>query len=257
MDDTAYAFTLSTPKNIDVSFEDKSQEATHCFNCGKALGSNAIRYINGEGYCSGECAKIYNNKSLYGGKIREVLDLNTKPLYRNTDIDVLKGNLAHPERIDQVLNWQYNAKSPNGLIIYGESGVGKTRTLTTLLKKLIVRDLIGVANTSLKVFYAGELERYIMQSFTKCDNYDKAISMLSNVGLLVIDDFGKEKFTERFEVAVFSIFENRISNLKPTIFTTNFVGEAFQKRFTSTEQFFPFYRRIKEFNNAIYFKRKE
>lgn len=243
--------------DIEIELQDRSQEATHCAYCGKQLNENSIRYINGEGFCDSVCEKVANNFNRYGTKIKEVLEQSTKPLYRNTSVEMLKGNLAHPERIDQVLNWQYDAKSPNGLIIFGESGAGKTRALTLLLKKLITQDLVGVSEHSLKVFYAGELERAIMSSFGDIRNYDKLIANLSNVGLLVIDDFGKEKFTERFEVAIFAIFENRISNLKPTIFTTNFVGESFQKRFTDKEQFQPFYRRIKEFNNAIYFKRKE
>lgn len=243
--------------NIEFKLQDRSQEATHCSHCGKQLNETSIRYINGEGFCNSVCEKIANNFNRYGTKIKEVLEQTTKPLYRNTSVEILKGNIAHPERIDQVLNWQYNAKSPNGLIIFGESGAGKTRALTLLLKKLITQDLVGVSEHSLKVFYAGELERAIMSSFGEVKNYDKLIANLSNVGLLVIDDFGKEKFTERYEVAIFSIFENRISNLKPTIFTTNFVGKSFQDRFSSAEQFLPFYRRIKEFNTAINFKRKE
>jgi DNA replication protein DnaC len=236
---------------------DFCESAVACSQCGKPLQANAIRYINGLAFCNSVCEKIANNKAKYGSKISEILEANTKPLYRNSDIELLKQNLTHPERIEQVLNWSMTENSPNGLIIYGESGAGKTRALTLLLKKLITQDLVGVSEHSLKVFYAGELERAIMSSFGEIKNYDKLIANLSNVGLLVIDDFGKEKFTERYEVAIFSIFENRISNLKPTIFTTNFVGKSFQDRFTSSEQFLPFYRRIKEFNTAINFKRKE
>lgn len=231
--------------------------AVICSECGKPLTDDAIQYINGEGFCNSVCEKLYNIKVSYETKINEVLEANTKPLYRNTNIEMLKQKLVHPERIEQVLNWSITDYSPNGIIIYGESGAGKTRALTMLLKKLISQDLVGVVNRSLKVFYAGELERCIMSSFGDIRNYEKLIDTLSNVGLLIIDDFGKEKFTERYEVAIFSIFENRISNLKPTIFTTNFVGKSFQDRFSSTEQFLPFYRRIKEFNQAINFKLKE
>lgn len=243
--------TSSNPKRfsgiVDIPFVDKSNEATICENCQKPLDENAIVFTNGKGFCCKECEVAYDNKVLYGAKITDAINDFIPPLYRKTDLNLIKNNLKHPEYIDRILQWTPN---PKGLAIIGSTGAGKTRAITCLLKKLISIDLVGITS-SLKVFYAGELERAIINSFKKTSEYDVLMRQLENCGLLIIDDLGKEKFTERYEISIFQIFEKRFANLKPIIFTTNYRGEEFKARFSDMANYEPFSRRVNEFMQRI------
>lgn len=213
-----------------------------CQCCGKPLGDNAIFYVNGMGFCNKECEARFNNFEQFKGDISEVIYAKTLPLYRNNDIERIKSHLEKPEKVDRILNWRMGNR---GLAIMGSTGCGKTRLLTELLKKLIKEDLVGITST-LEVFYAGELERAILESFKTSAQYARLMTHLENCDLLVIDDFGKERFTERFELSVFQIFEKRMAMMKPTIFTTNYKGEEFKARFSDAQNYEPLSRRINE-----------
>lgn len=236
-----------------LSLNDNSNEALFCENCHAPLDKNSIRYINGTGFCSKECETIFDNRLAYGAKIIDAIDCFIPPLYQNTDISLIRNNLKNPQCVDKILSWSPN---PKGLAIIGSTGIGKTRLLTYLLKKLISINLFGIVD-SLKVFYAGELERAIMSSFKKATEYDSFMRKLENCGLLIIDDFGKEKFTERYEISIFQIFEKRFANLKPIIFTTNYRGEEFKARFSDMANYEPFSRRVNEFMQRINLSKKE
>lgn len=254
----------SQPKPIDsipfsleeslAQFEQIEDQIKACSNCGRPLGLNAIKYVNGMGFCDKACEKAYLNKETYGVQIHDVVEASIPPIYRNTDEARLRQNLVNPDVLDKVLSWEMGAK---GMAIIGRTGCGKTRAIALLLKRLISVDLVGV-NTSLMVYYAGELERAIMGSFAnKAKSYDDLMRKLETCGLLVIDDFGKEKFTERYEVSVFQIFEKRAANLRPTIFTTNYKGETLKARFSDQNNYEPFSRRLNEFCDRVVFTRKE
>lgn len=234
--------------------QDHSQEAKVCSECGRTLLSDSIRYINGQGFCNKGCEAAYFNKERYGSTIQDTLNAVILPAYAHTDIDRLKDGLVNPSVVDRVLSWRLDKR---GLVIIGKTGCGKTRALSLLLRKLITVDLLGIRQ-SLKVFYAGELERTIMSSFNKkAVGYDVLMRHLEDCGLLVIDDFGKERFTERYEVSVFQIFEKRTANLRPTIFTTNYNGETLKARFSDQNNYEPFARRLNEFCDRVVFTRKE
>ncbi|MFI3236392.1 MAG: hypothetical protein R3Y47_00010 [Lachnospiraceae bacterium] len=225
-------------------------KATFCNACGKALnGTDDLHFFkNGEdvGFCNNECFESV----LYAEEISKVMKENLKPLYIRTDKSKLP---IHKSKVDAILNWRPEMHNPNGLIIHGSTGKGKTRALTLLLQELIKKRLYGVKK-SFKVFYSGELEREIMSQFGhNTKGYHALIDKLTKIELLVIDDFGKERFTERYEISIFNIFENRIANCLPTIMTTNYAGDSLKSLFTDLNSFEPFYRRLKEFNKIISF----
>lgn len=234
--------------------EDRIADAKVCSQCGKQLGEHAIRYINGDSFCCESCEKIFYNKQTYRFEISDVIKKNILPIYRNTTEAELRANLVNPAVLDKVLSWKMGAQ---GLALIGRTGCGKTRSLALLLKRLISVDLVGI-ESSLMVYYAGELERAIMESFgNKAKSYAELMRRLETCGLLVIDDFGKEKFTERYEVSVFQIFEKRTANQLPIIFTTNYKGKSLKARFSDQNNYEPFSRRLNEFFDRVVFTRKE
>lgn len=237
----------------DFLIQDNSNEAVFCENCHTPLNESSIRYVNGIGFCSTHCETIYLNKIKFGSQISDALDFYIPPLYRDSNFNIIKQSLKFPQNFDRVIEWKPN---PKGLAIIGKTGSAKTRTLCILIKNLIEKYLVGITS-SLKVFYAGELERAIISSFKKASEYDVLMRKLESCDLLIIDDFGKEKFTERYEVSVFQIFEKRFANLKPIIFTTNYRGEEFKARFSDMANYEPFSRRINEFMERINFSKKD
>ena len=75
------------------------------------------------------------------------------------------------------------------------------------------------------------------------------------VDLLIFDDFGKEKFTETRMMDLFTTVNNRMDNLKPMIFTTNYYGKELINRFEDKDFAEPFIRRIRESTRTINLKK--
>ena len=217
--------------------------------CGSELGERAIRG-NYDCFCSEACYDIY---STYQERISTAQEL-IPPFYRNFDIS----KMNQPEHVlEKVLNWDY--KSP-GLILYGESGCGKTFYASQLMLKLILID--GFFGKSVGVYMAGQFERELLSCFGSRArlNIDDFIGRASRVPILLIDDLGKEgngdRNSGRFETSFFQIVENRIANMKPTIITTNYVGKTLENRFNDMDTWNAIYRRFKDYYDTISFYRR-
>lgn len=227
---------------MDIPFDlNVAEDATICTNCGKSLGEGAILYINGEGFCSPLCEKIYNNKMRFGSEIDSCIENIIPPIYQNTDIDKLPQ--INRQKIDEILQWKYN---PKGIFIWGDSGSGKTRTLLKLIKMLVEGTLLGIGSSYISSNASGDLKA----KFEDCYNKRKQgefFNWNANASLLYIDDFGKGKFTEAYEGFIFNLIEHRTSHQLPTFISTNLAGEALKAKFSSEEVFIPFARRIREF----------
>jgi len=224
--------------NLINQFKD-APKATHCLLCGKPLTDNSVFYINGEGFCNATCQKEYETVYLNKDKIQEVLYNTIPPLYRNTDIE----KLPNPTKIKEILKWEMK---PCGLFLWGDSGAGKTRTALELVKMLVKRHLFGLEDRTLKVFLSGSLRSEFEQSYANHKS-QKFLDDVKNASLLMIDDFGKDKFTEAYESMIFNVIDYRVSYGLPTIITTNFVKDELKRKFTCEENYNPFTRRIAEF----------
>ena len=71
------------------------------------------------------------------------------------------------------------------------------------------------------------------------------------VPLLVLDDLGKEKMTQRLETVLFAIIDERTANNKVTIITTNYTSQGLQDRFSNAETGPAFIRRLKDYFQAV------
>lgn len=222
-----------------------------CTYCGKAIQEGApdvIEYVNGEFFCNALCNKRYENNLRFGEKIHDCLKENVPPLYADTDIN----RLPFPAISKRVLKWEYNAR---GLVLFGTTGTGKSRTLFLLLKRLIEDELIGIRDRSLFCASSGALKANFEASYQRKQS-SSFIDKCNQVSLLVIDDFGKDKFTEAYESAIFNIMEYRTSHYLPTLISTNYNGGNLREKFTDLTNFEPFYRRLKEFHETVFFGTK-
>lgn len=122
-----------------------------------------------------------------------------------------RGMLPNLEAFDAVTNWEYG---PNGILVSGKTGSGKTRAVWGLLYKQNV--LRG-------------------RSFVFLDGYDFSsaaadaarngkerdwMRRMVDVDIFAFDDLGKNKARETVEGALFAIIDKRTAAGMPCIFTT-------------------------------------
>lgn len=115
----------------------------------------------------------------------------------------------------------------NGLIIMGESGVGKTHLAAAIANKLIENDkivLMGRLTTLL------DMIKETFRDNTKSDN--ELIELYSNVDMIIIDDLGTEKISSWALEKLYTIIQNRFENGLPIIITTRFDKKGLISRFS-------------------------
>lgn len=151
--------------------------------------------------------------------------------------------LPLPEIAQRVLGWEYNSK---GLILYGGTRKGKTRSAWMLIKKLFMQGRNFRVMDSMSGFeYAG--------IFSEGGN--RALDWVrnrSNVQVLFLDDVFKVKLTDSFEAALFAIVDHRMNHQLPIIATLNDVGETLASRMTG-DRGNPFVARLREMCETIVF----
>lgn len=159
------------------------------------------------------------------------------PLYRDTDPLKLPCN---PEVTKLVLGWVYG---PKGLVLHGATGRGKTRLAYLLVRRLVLDghsvsafDPLSFAHRVGETFGEYQGERFIREQ--------------QRVDVLMLDDLGKAKLTERAEAELFGLVEHRIAHFKPLIVTTNFVGDKLSDKL-SEDRATPLVRRLREFNECL------
>lgn len=165
------------------------------------------------------------------------------PLYQDTD----PARIYAPY-VQAIDTWQYG---PQGLIFVGPAGKGKSRAAWMLVKRemLAGKRCYGVTATQLAKYAADQWhsraeERNIAEYVLK---------ECKSASILLLDDLGKQKFTERAELELFDILEYRTSHKKPTIATSNADGKSF-RQMLSEDRGEPILRRLQQFSTTIHYK---
>lgn len=164
--------------------------------------------------------KIY--KQNYIG--RKIQNLNFENFNSNSE-----NELAIVIAKDYV-NKNITSANTNGLIIMGESGVGKTHLAASIANKLIENDkivLMGRLTTLL------DMIKETFKDNTKSEN--ELIELYSNVDMIIIDDLGTEKISNWALEKLYTIIENRNENRLPIIITTRFDKQGLIERFSKCQ----------------------
>jgi len=159
---------------------------------------------------------------------------------RETDLDRLPNIKPH-------IDWEPD-NNGNGLIIVGKTGAGKTR-----LSYLIMRNLLIEKGLAVEYFRPGDFAMRSHQAWMN-NRIEQFYGELLHADLVIFDDLGKEKFTETRSMDFFVSVNNRMDNLKPMIFTTNYYGNELIERFHDKDFAEPFIRRIRESTKTINLK---
>lgn len=160
------------------------------------------------------------------------------PLYQATDLARIGLSAAIKA---QVMAWEPN---PTGIALTGQTGVGKTRMAYKLMAKVFFSGVTVMA------INAKQFERWCSKMFDKDDDASRQLTALRRARVILIDDIGKEKFTERVESELYDLVETRTANLLPIIWTSNATASRL-KDMLSTDRGEPIIRRLKEFSTII------
>lgn len=177
-------------------------------------------------------------------RLKTAFDTICPPLYRESDLKRIYGPFREIAE-----NWKFG---PTGILLEGNAGTGKTRSAWHIIKRMMTehgKNCYGLTAT-LFAKYAAD------QWHTNLEDKNAAIEAMSRCrssAILLLDDLGKQKMTDRGETELYDVLEHRTTNLKPTIITTNATGDQL-KKMISEDRRQPILRRISDFSEIIKFK---
>ena len=159
--------------------------------------------------------------------------------FRNTDQARLPQNL-------QALITKKLFVDGRGLLIHGQSGLGKTRTAWIVLEKWWKEHDCP----SIKTYTMRRLQNELEESHER-GKHMRTLNEVIECPMLFLDDLGKEKLTPRLASDLFSIVDERSVNHRPCLITTNFNGALLSGWFPETEMGIAFVRRLKDYYDLV------
>lgn len=167
------------------------------------------------------------------------------PLYRETDLKRIYGPFS-----DAVQNWKYG---PQGLLLQGQAGTGKTRAAWWLIKRemMVGRKCHGISCTEFAKL-AGEQWH---DDSKQRSHAEETMDLCRSTKILFLDDLGKQKMTERAELELYDVLEQRTNSMLPTIITTNATSTQLLSML-SQDRGNPILRRIRDFCDIVVHKKE-
>lgn len=132
------------------------------------------------------------------------------------------------ERLRSVVEG-YDPTKRESWLLFGATRVGKTRTAFCL-----AQSFARTMGRPAQFYTMRKFEATIDQSF-RDKRHGEVLQRIIDHPFLVIDDFGKERLTERLAVDIFAIIDERTSERRPTVITTNLTGDALEAKFAAIE----------------------
>lgn len=120
-------------------------------------------------------------------------------------------------------NWEENKSDGIGIIMQGQNGTGKSHLSIAIAHELIEQSLVNVR--------VGSFIKIAMEIRKNFDSENEVVDHLSNIDLLILDDFGKEKSTPWIQQLSYLVINERYEKKKPTIITTNYSGQDLNTKF--------------------------
>jgi len=228
---------------IAAGIEDKT-EKYNCHRCGKSFSRPATpvgQYIK---ICPDCLDRSIREREDWEERNRQRANQQAwrklcPPAYRAID----RSRLPNIEAHDKVMAWEFG---PQGLVLFGETGKGKTRSAWALLGKLIIQGRrVSALDSMAGIQYAAEYNR-------GASDVEEWIEDLISAEVLLLDDVLKVKLTDSFESAVFTMIDQRIAHERPTILTSNDTGATLAAR-VSQDRANPLLRRLREHCQQICF----
>jgi len=206
-----------------------------CAECGKTFCRPIFRF-DGKEYlrisrcsrCTERHAEEIRCAEEEERRARRVLQWNEAipPLYREND-----PNRLNPRAREVAERFDY--QQDKGIFLHGDFRKGKTRCAFLILRKAHDQ------GRSIMMMRSIDFAKHCATQFA--DNKDiqrdsqRLLDRCKSVGVLLLDDLGKEKITERVETTLFDVIDDRISRAKPMLITSNFDLNSLAKRMSSDQ----------------------
>lgn len=146
------------------------------------------------------------------------------------NFNINSGNEIAVEVAKDYTNKCISEMQNKGLIITGESGLGKTHLAASIANKLIENDKIVLIGRLTMLL---DMIKETFRDNTKSEN--ELIELYSNVDMIIIDDLGTEKISQWALEKLYTIIENRNENGLPIIITTRFDKQGLIERFSQSQ----------------------
>lgn len=148
-------------------------------------------------------------------------------LFRDTEVSRL-----HPS-IQKAVEWKPEGDK-SGLLLHGTTGIGKTRAIWEIIRKQWVESAKRDRQLAYQFLTMRKIEGMIEKGFDD-RQHARMLEGLIELPFLVIDDFGKERLTQRMASDLFAIIDERSTAKRPTIISTNYNGTTLLERFDSRD----------------------
>ncbi len=136
-----------------------------------------------------------------------------------------------------------------GLGLIGETGVCKTRTCFLILDRLHHAGIRVEAVSSVQ--FAKLCADQFADDFRSKGEAREKITACHRARVLLIDDVGKERFTQRVATEFFHLIEERLAHHRATLWTTNLDAGALKHAFADDTKSDPIVRRLREFSEMV------
>lgn len=212
-----------------MSQEEKSTQTAISKKCplGKCDGGGLIYVPEYDAYKKCECMKLaWQNRLLSFANIPKefqelkVGDFDTE-MYDDECITAAKG--AKAAAVGFVKNFSKIREMGRGLYFYSEMpGSGKTRLMAS-----VGNAIVKMQSVSVRFITAANLFDKIKSTFNSEGNeYEEMLKELKEIDVLLIDDVGAEMPTEWTASMFCSILNDRLTQSKITVFTSNYSVSA-------------------------------
>jgi len=167
-------------------------------------------------------------------------------LYRHTEIGRLQDDLLHQgydsRWMHEVLAWQYGSR---GIVISGPTGVGKSRLMWLLLRRLLDEE------NRTAVFLNAVRFRTGVQAAGRDGTSEEFVRRLVRTQVLYWDDLGQMHLTGAASEMLLHLLEERICAGRPILATTQYSGKGMDAQFERPEMGQAIRRRLNEFCRVV------
>lgn len=239
--------------NIDIC-EHGFPKSVTCPKCNPPeIDENAARCEHGNIISEGYYCSICLNAQRQARMEKEIEEKKNRllDLIKNPEIE-LRGFMIPAKYIsssfetftgNEKLVRECMAYSEGGLVLYGNTGCGKTHLAVSIMRNIFINELKNIINSDInpnrynypkwQIFKpVPDLLLEIRGAFKDgaSESEDDIIKKYSRVPLLVLDDLGSEKTSEYSITTLYIIIDRRDRELMPTIITTNLSPKEIEEK---------------------------
>ena len=153
-------------------------------------------------------------------------DLFSNDIVSKSTVTITQKQLAiHRKNICEAYADNFPNTEQRDLLLYGNSGLGKTYLLHAIAHRVIERGILPYYTTAY-AFFSLARKAYM-------ENNDKYLAPLFETDLLLLDDLGTEPLMQNITIPqLFTLINERTLSNKHTIISTNLNFNEFKERYT-------------------------